>query len=44
MTIAPSQEAPREYVVPLDTIGPAYVGRVGGKNASSGEMIRNLKK
>ncbi len=30
------------YVVDLSTIGMDDVGRVGGKNASLGEMIRNL--
>jgi pyruvate,water dikinase len=31
-------------VVRLDDVGKEDVGRVGGKNASLGEMIRNLKK
>ena len=31
-----------EYIVPFDTVGMADVARVGGKNASIGELIRNL--
>jgi len=31
-----------EYVVPLEQLGMADVARVGGKNASLGEMIRHL--
>lgn len=36
------QEAFVEYIVPFDTVGMADVARVGGKNASIGELIRNL--
>jgi pyruvate,water dikinase len=32
-----------EYVAWLEDLGSGDVGRVGGKNASLGEMIRNLK-
>jgi pyruvate,water dikinase len=32
-----------EYVVELETVGLADLDRVGGKNASLGEMIRHLK-
>ena len=32
----------REYVVGFESLGMGDVGRVGGKNASLGEMIRNL--
>jgi pyruvate,water dikinase len=31
-----------DYIVPLDALSMADVPRVGGKNASLGEMIRNL--
>ncbi len=31
-----------EYVIPLDQLGMDDVARVGGKNASLGEMIQNL--
>ncbi|MEQ1662642.1 MAG: phosphoenolpyruvate synthase [Thiobacillus sp.] len=31
-----------DWIVPLDTLGMADVPRVGGKNASLGEMIRHL--
>jgi pyruvate,water dikinase len=31
-----------EYVVPLDELNMQDVGRVGGKNASLGEMLQNL--
>jgi pyruvate, water dikinase len=31
-----------DYIVPLDSLSMADVPRVGGKNASLGEMIRNL--
>ena len=31
-----------EYVVPLDQLCMNDVGRVGGKNASLGEMLQNL--
>jgi pyruvate,water dikinase len=33
---------PAHLVVPLDAVGRGDVGRVGGKNASLGEMIRTL--
>ncbi|MFO7541878.1 MAG: phosphoenolpyruvate synthase [Thiobacillus sp.] len=33
---------PTDYIVPLDALSMADVPRVGGKNASLGEMIRNL--
>jgi len=33
----------REYVVGFESLGMGDVGRVGGKNASLGEMIRNLE-
>ena len=33
---------PVDLVVPLDAVGRGDVGRVGGKNASLGEMIRTL--
>jgi len=33
-----------DYVVPLDQLGMRDVARVGGKNASLGEMIRHLAK
>ncbi len=32
----------REYVIWFESLGMGEVGRVGGKNASLGEMIRNL--
>ena len=31
-----------EYVIPLDKLCMDDVGRVGGKNASLGEMLQNL--
>ncbi|MBT9589914.1 MAG: hypothetical protein IV089_03220, partial [Thiobacillus sp.] len=31
-----------DYIVPLDALSMADVPRVGGKNASLGEMIGNL--
>ena len=31
-----------EYVIPLDKLCMNDVGRVGGKNASLGEMLQNL--
>ena len=31
-----------DYIVPLDALSIADVPRVGGKNASLGEMIRHL--
>ena len=34
--------ASADYIVPLDTLSMADVSRVGGKNASLGEMIANL--
>ncbi|MBT9490060.1 MAG: phosphoenolpyruvate synthase, partial [Rubrivivax sp.] len=34
--------ASNHYIVPLDALSMADVPRVGGKNASLGEMIRNL--
>ena len=33
-----------KYVIPMDTVGLADVARVGGKNASLGEMLRELGK
>lgn len=33
-----------EYVCPFDSVGMSDVSRVGGKNASLGEMISNLSK
>ena len=33
-----------EYVVDFDSLGMNDVGRVGGKNASLGEMIQKLSK
>jgi phosphoenolpyruvate synthase/pyruvate phosphate dikinase len=30
-----------EYIAWLETLGPTDIGRVGGKNASLGEMIRH---
>lgn len=33
---------PTDYIVPLDRLSMADVPRVGGKNASLGEMIRHL--
>ena len=33
---------PPDYIVSLDTVTMADVPRVGGKNASLGEMIRHL--
>ncbi len=35
-------QASNHYIVPLDALSMADVPRVGGKNASLGEMIRNL--
>ena len=37
------QRRAAQYVVSLADVGRADVGRVGGKNASLGEMIRSLK-
>ncbi len=34
--------APADYIVPLESMSMADVPRVGGKNASLGEMIRSL--
>jgi len=37
-----SNDEANDYIVPLDALTMADVPRVGGKNASLGEMIRNL--
>jgi len=43
----PADEGPRgragQYIVSLADVGTVDVSRVGGKNASLGEMIRSLK-
>ncbi len=39
-----STARPVRYVVPLGAVGMEDAGMVGGKNASLGEMIRNLQK
>ena len=37
------QDHPKSFIISLDEIGISDLPKVGGKNASLGEMIRNLK-
>lgn len=38
----PVQPSSNEYIAWFETLGKADVGRVGGKNASLGEMVQRL--
>ncbi len=38
----PNQQQSPDYIVPLDRLSMADVPKVGGKNASLGEMIAHL--